>query len=49
MQKNPGRELILATKPFAKEIVWKSWYYTLSTLTILTALFAGIYFLDNVY
>jgi omega-6 fatty acid desaturase (delta-12 desaturase) len=49
MQKNPGKELILATKPFAKEIVWKSWYYSLSTLTILMALFAGIYFLNNVF
>ncbi len=43
--KKSGRELILATKPFAKEIKWKSWYYTLSTLTILIALVSGIYFL----
>jgi omega-6 fatty acid desaturase (delta-12 desaturase) len=49
MQKKPGRELILATKPFAKEIPWKSWFYSLSTLAILTALFAGVYFLDNAY
>jgi omega-6 fatty acid desaturase (delta-12 desaturase) len=49
MHKNPGRELILATKPFAKEIVWKSWFYSLSTLTILTALFSGIYLLNNVF
>ena len=49
MQKNPGKELILATKPFAKEVVWKSWYYSLSTLTILIALFSGIYFLNNVF
>jgi len=49
MQKNPGKELILATKPFAKEVVWKSWYYSLSTLTILMALFSGIYFLNNVF
>jgi acyl-lipid omega-6 desaturase (Delta-12 desaturase) len=49
MQKKPGRELILATKPFAKEIVWKSWFYSLSTLTILFALFSGIYFLDNIF
>ena len=48
MQKHPGRELILATKPFAKEVPWKSWYYTLSTLVILAALFSGIYFLNNV-
>jgi omega-6 fatty acid desaturase (delta-12 desaturase) len=49
MQKNPGKELILATKPFAKEVVWKSWYYSLSTLTILIALFSGIYFSNNVF
>jgi omega-6 fatty acid desaturase (delta-12 desaturase) len=30
-----GKDLILATKPFASEIRWKSWYYTLSTLLIL--------------
>jgi omega-6 fatty acid desaturase (delta-12 desaturase) len=30
-----GRELILATKPFAKEIRWKSWFHTLSTLLLL--------------
>jgi omega-6 fatty acid desaturase (delta-12 desaturase) len=47
MQKKSGRQLILATKPFAKEIVWKSWFYTLSTLTILIVLFSGIYFLNN--
>src|SRR6516225_5592830 len=49
MQNNPGRVLILATKPFAKEITWKSWYYSLSTLTILISLFAGAYFLSNLY
>jgi acyl-lipid omega-6 desaturase (Delta-12 desaturase) len=30
-----GKELILATKPFAHEIKWKSWYFTLSTLLLL--------------
>lgn len=49
MQKKTGRELILVTKPFAKEIVWKSWYYTLCTLAILIALFSGIYFLNNTF
>ncbi len=36
-----GKALILATKPFAKEVRWKSWLYTISTLVILLALFAG--------
>jgi len=30
-----GKELILSTKPFASEIRWKSWYYTLSTFFLL--------------
>ncbi len=40
-----GKELILATKPYAKEVRWKSWYYTLSTLLVLLTLFSGIIFL----
>jgi acyl-lipid omega-6 desaturase (Delta-12 desaturase) len=47
MSKSPGKQLILATKPFAKETPWKSWAYSISTLLILTGLFAGIYFLEN--
>ncbi len=38
-----GKELILATKPFAKEDRTKSWLYTLSTLFILIAALAGTY------
>lgn len=49
MSPNPGKQLILATKPFARETPWKSWVYSISTLLILTALFAGIYFLENPY
>ncbi len=30
-----GKELILATKPFAKEIRSKSWIYTLTTILFL--------------
>src|SRR4051794_4162724 len=37
-----GKQLILATKPFAKETPWKSWYYTLSTAAILLGLYAGV-------
>lgn len=44
-----GKELILATKPFAKEIKWKSWYYTITTVLILGTLFAGTYFIPNIY
>lgn len=39
-----GKQLILATKPFAKENRAKSWYYTISTLLILVAaLFGTVY------
>jgi len=30
-----GKELVLATKPFAKEIRWRSWYHTLTSLILL--------------
>lgn len=36
-----GKELILATKPFAREIRYKSWLYTWSTLTLLLLSLAG--------
>lgn len=36
-----GKELILATKPYAQEQRSKSWYYTLSTLFLLLAALAG--------
>ena len=39
-----GKELILATQPFAKEISWKSWYYTFSAFSLLIAFIAGTYF-----
>jgi omega-6 fatty acid desaturase (delta-12 desaturase) len=39
-----GKQLILATKPFAKENRAKSWFYTISTLVILiAALFGTVY------
>jgi omega-6 fatty acid desaturase (delta-12 desaturase) len=40
-----GKNLILATKPFANEIRLKSWYYTISTLTLLILAFSGTIFL----
>lgn len=36
-----GKDLILATKPFAKEIRSKSWLYTLSTLFLLITALTG--------
>ena len=39
-----GKELILATKPYAKEIRSKSWFYTISTLLLLMADMALVLF-----
>ena len=36
-----GKELILATKPFAKEIRWKSWYHTITSFLLLIASIFG--------
>jgi acyl-lipid omega-6 desaturase (Delta-12 desaturase) len=44
-----GKELILATKPFAKEIPWKSWYHTFSTFFLLIAALAGTYFAPYIW
>ena len=39
-----GKQIILATKPFAKENRAKSWFYTISTLVLLiAALFGTVY------
>ena len=36
-----GKNLILATKPFAKEIRTRSWFHTISTLSLLVLALAG--------
>jgi len=41
-----GKELILATKPFAKEIRWKSWYFTITTFLLLVGSIAGTMYFD---
>lgn len=43
-----GRDLILATKPFAKEDRGKSWLYMLSTLLMLLAALAGTIWLPHI-
>ncbi len=40
-----GKELILATRPYAKEIRSKSWLYTLSTFFLLAVAFSGTIFI----
>ncbi len=44
-----GKELILATKPYAKENRLMSWYYTLSTIFLLIALLLGTYWNINIF
>lgn len=44
-----GKALILATKPYAKEITWKSWFHFLSTLFIMIACFFGTVYIPNIY
>jgi acyl-lipid omega-6 desaturase (Delta-12 desaturase) len=44
-----GKELILATKPFAKEIRWKSWYFTITSLLLLIGSIAGTMYFDNIF
>jgi omega-6 fatty acid desaturase (delta-12 desaturase) len=44
-----GKELILATKPFAKEIRWKSWYHTIVGFLLLTGSILGTYLVPPVW
>lgn len=37
------KDLILATKPFAQEIRWKSWWHLFSTGIVLGALYFGVF------
>lgn len=42
-----GKELILATKQFAHEIRWKSWFHTLSTFVLLVGAIVGTYIVPS--
>jgi omega-6 fatty acid desaturase (delta-12 desaturase) len=44
-----GKELILATKEFAHEIRWKSWFHTLTTFLMLVGAIIGSLLLPNVW
>lgn len=44
-----AKELILETKLFAKEIRWKSWYYTLSSFFLLTIFLLGTFFVPFLF
>jgi len=44
-----GKNLILATKPFAKENRVKSWFHTLSTLSLLISALCGALFIPYLW
>ncbi|MDB5256906.1 MAG: fatty acid desaturase [Chitinophagaceae bacterium] len=44
-----GKKLILATKPFAKEVRSKSWMHTISTLVLLIASYVSIFLVEPVF
>lgn len=43
MDARTEKELILATKPYAKEVRWKSWWHLVSTGLLLAAWYFGIF------
>lgn len=43
-----GKELILATKPYAREIRWKSWMHTIVSMALLVGCIAGTFLAGNI-
>jgi len=43
MDARTEKELILATKPYAKEVRWKSWWHLVSTGVLLAGWYFGIF------
>lgn len=43
-----GKELILATRPYAKEIRWKSWFHFWVAFILLTGTILGTFFIPGV-
>ncbi|MBK9761044.1 MAG: hypothetical protein IPO90_13990 [Flavobacteriales bacterium] len=41
-----GKDLILATCPFANEIRWKSWWHLFTTLVVLGGSYAIVFLND---
>ncbi len=44
-----GKQLIIATKPFASEIRWKSWFHTISSLLLLMGFLVGTVYVPNIW
>ena len=44
-----GKKLLVATKPFAKEIRWKSWFHTITSLLLLIGFLLGTIFIPNIF
>lgn len=46
---NNGKEVILSTKHFAKEIRWKSWMHTLIAMSLFIISLIGTVWFDNIF
>lgn len=44
-----GKELILATKPYAQEVRWKSWLHTLSTFILMLACYVLVVIAEPIW
>lgn len=44
-----GKQLIIATKPFASEVRWKSWFYTISSLLLLSGFIIATIYIPNIW
>ena len=44
-----GKELILATKPYAKEVRWKSWMHTIVAMALLAGCIAATFLSENIF
>ncbi|HMZ50408.1 MAG TPA: fatty acid desaturase, partial [Flavobacteriales bacterium] len=42
-----GKDLILATRPFANEVRWKSWWHLFTTLVVLGGGYAMVFVADS--
>ncbi|MBL7962950.1 MAG: fatty acid desaturase [Flavobacteriales bacterium] len=42
-----GKDLILATRPFAQEIRWKSWWHLFTTLVVIAFAYTVIFTVEN--
>ncbi|MBL7984019.1 MAG: fatty acid desaturase, partial [Flavobacteriales bacterium] len=44
-----GKDLILATRPFANEIRWKSWWHLFTTVVVLAGSYCVVFLSDSLW